>query len=130
MRYKKYDIPARLEWGLGSLAFLVEAYIFGYHLHGKDPLDVHLHTLLVYSILGCFMFSCFETFYPREILFTYGRILCTILQASWFIEIAFVVFTPDDRPDLKWDPHDMCVLFLIIVSCYCLYTNCTKIFLF
>ena len=51
--------------------------------------------------------SVLETYNPKEILFTYGRILCTILQASWFIEIAFVVFTPDDRPDLKWDYHDM-----------------------
>ena len=119
MRYKKYDIPAKLECGLGSFAFLVEAFIFGFHLHGKDALEVFLHTYLLYSILGCFMFSCLEIFNPREILFTYGRIVCTCLQATWFIEMAYVYYTPEDRPDLKWDTHDMCVyqfsIFLFIL---------------
>jgi hypothetical protein len=108
LRYKKYDVPAKLEWAMGSFAFLVEAFVFGYHLHGKDALDVHMHILLIYVILGCFMFSCLETYNPSEILFTYGRIVCTIWQASWFVEIGFVIFTPQNKPDLRtWSPHDL-----------------------
>jgi len=108
LRYKKYGVPPKLEWFLGCFAFLNEAFIFAYHLHGKDPLDVHMHVLLIYVILGCFLFGCLEIYNPNEILFTYGRILCTLWQATWFVEIGFVIFTPDDRPDLRtWDAYDL-----------------------
>ncbi len=64
----------------GGLAYTVEAYLFAFHLHGKDPLEIHIHTLLVYTILGCVFCGVFEMIFTNEILFTYGRILFTILQ--------------------------------------------------
>ena len=106
-RYKKYDVPEKLEWYLGSFAFLNEAFIFGYHLHGKAPLDVHMHTLLIYAILGAFFFTLLEIYNPKEILFTYGRVLCTLLQATWFVELGYIIFTPENKPGVYWDLHDM-----------------------
>lgn len=67
---------------MGIFAFGVEAFLFANHLHSRHMLDIHLHTLLVYAIYGCVIFCILETYKPEQILFTYGRILFTILQGK------------------------------------------------
>ena len=108
LRHYRVDIPAKLEFATGILAFGVEAYLFAYHLHGKDVLEVHLHVLLVYAIVGCAIFCALEWYNENEIIFTYGRIVCTLLQGTWFFQIGFVLYPPTDSPTWKWDPssHD------------------------
>jgi hypothetical protein len=100
-------LPANLEYVMGILAFGVEGFLFHFHTHGKDALEVHLHILLVYSIFGCVFFICLEWYNQNEILFTYGRVLCTLLQGTWFFQIGFVLYPPTDSPAWKWDPNDM-----------------------
>jgi hypothetical protein len=108
LRHYRVDIPAKLEYVTGMLAFGVEAYLFAFHLHGKDALEVHLHVLLVYAIVGCVVFCALEWYNENEIIFTYGRIVCTLLQGTWFFQIGFVLYPPTDSPYWKWDPasHD------------------------
>ena len=120
LKYKKVDIPPKSDWAMGCIAFFVEAYIFSFHLMGKDPLDVNLHVLLVYAIIGCFFFSVFEMIFPHQVLLTYGRILCILLQATWFIETAFVVYPEvwagKDYEWWVWDPYDHGHMMLITMS--------------
>lgn len=118
LKHYRFDIPAKLDFCTGILAFGVEAYLFAFHLHGKDALEVHIHVLLVYAIVGCAFFCCLEWYNPNEILFTYGRILCTLLQGTWFFQIGFVLYPPTDAPEWKWDPtshHDI----MIITMAFC-----------
>jgi hypothetical protein len=43
-----HDLPAGLDYACGAIGFLVEAFIFSSHLHGKGMLDAYMHTLLVW----------------------------------------------------------------------------------
>ena len=114
--YKKYDIPAKLDWLMGGIAFGAEAYLFAFHLHGKDPLEVHIHVLLVYSILGCVLCGLFEMIYQDQVLFTYGRILFTVLQGTWFFQIGFVLYPPTDAPSWQWNPYEHDQIMAITMS--------------
>lgn len=117
LRHYHFDIPAKLEYVTGILAFGVEAYLFAFHLHGKDALETHIHVLLVYSIIGCALFCCLEWYNQHEVLFTYGRIICTILQGTWFWQIGFILY--GDEVGLEhWDPtsHDQ---IMIITMSFC-----------
>ena len=105
LKHYRFDIPAKLDYCTGILAFGVEAYLFAFHLHGKDALEVHIHILLVYAIAGCAFFCCLEWYNENQILFTYGRILCTLLQGTWFFQIGFVLYPPTDAPEWKWDAN-------------------------
>jgi hypothetical protein len=106
MRYHRVDLPKKLEHVMGVLAFAVEGFLFAFHLHSRHPLDIHLHVLLVYAIYGCAFFTILEIYDETQILFTYGRILCTILQGTWFFEVGFILYPPTTHPAFKWDPED------------------------
>lgn len=63
-----------------------------------------MHVLLTYAIFGCMISGCLEFYNPRQILFTYGRILFTALQGTWFYHIGFVLYPPGGKHlFLNWD---------------------------
>lgn len=99
----KKDIPRNLDMACGFLAFSIEAFLFAFHLHSRAPLDIRLHVLLVYSIYGCMLCCALEIYNPNEILFTYGRILFTCLQGSWFWQTGFILYPPANFSFLIWD---------------------------
>ena len=104
--YHKYDVPKFLDYAYGLLGYTVECFLFAFHLHGRDALDIHVHTLLVHSILGCILCTALEIWRPTQILFTYGRIAFTMLQGTWFWQVGFVLYPPTDDPLYHWDPND------------------------
>jgi hypothetical protein len=84
--YQKFNLPARLDYILGIIAFTIEAFIFYSHSKGHEGLEMHVHTLLVFAIFGCIVMAVLETYKPNEIMFTYGRTMFTILQGKHFTE--------------------------------------------
>lgn len=106
MLHYRVDLPNRLDYVCNIFAFGVEAFLFKFHLHSRAPLDIHLHTLLVLSIYGCIIFSILEMVHPSEVLFTYGRILFTCLQGTWFWQVGFILYPPVQAPFLLWDRCD------------------------
>lgn len=82
-----YDMPERLDYVTGALAFFIEGFLFNSHLHGKEPIEQYVHVLLVYAIIGCFLFGMLEFFDPKQVLYTYGRTMFTILQGTWFFHV-------------------------------------------
>jgi hypothetical protein len=81
--YAKYNLPKGIDFIMNILAFGVEAFLFHFHLHGKDEIDIHVHTLLVYNIGFCMLGGIWEFNRPNEILATYCRIAGTLLQGAW-----------------------------------------------
>jgi len=104
--YHRVELPPRIEYFLGALAFAGEGFLFANHLHSRDLIDIQVHTYLLNAIYGCVIFALLETFRPNEIIFTYGRAMCTLLQGTWFWEIGFVLYPPTDSPRFKWDLND------------------------
>lgn len=118
LMYKKYEIPKKLDFVCGILGFSVEAFLFYFHLHAREPIDVHVHVLLFYTVVGCIFFVALEMSHPHQVLFTYGRILFTMLQGTWFYQIGFVLYPPFDSPRFKWNLSDHNQM-MVITASYC-----------
>lgn len=118
LMHYRFNLPARFEHLFGCIAFGIEAFVFSNHLHGRTAMDIKLHTFFVYSIYGCFISSLFETAWPKQIIFTYGRILFTILQGTWFWQVGFILYPPSKSMSLNWDQNSHHQLMLITIS-YC-----------
>lgn len=49
------------------VAVIVELLLFAFHLHGRDPVDVQVHVLLVWSICGCIATISLEQHFPHSV---------------------------------------------------------------
>ena len=114
--YHRFDLPAKLDYACGILGFAIEAFLFANHLHSREPLDIHVHVLLVYAVYGCILFCVLEYVNPKEIMYTYGRILFTMLQGTWFFEVGFILYPQTDDPAYQWDKNDHNQIMTITVS--------------
>lgn len=128
LMHKNYELPKKLDFVCGILGFSVEAFLFYFHLHAREPIDIHLHILLFYAVSGCILFIALEMSNPNQVLFTYGRILFTLLQGTWFYQIGFVLYPPTDSLKFKWDLNDHGQL-MIITASYCWHIFALVIFL-
>lgn len=116
--YHKWHLPKKLPYALGIFAFGIEGFLFANHLHSRHMLDIHLHTLLTYAIYGCVFFAFLETYRPEEVIFSYGKVLFTILQGTWFWQVGFVLYPPSNTPAFQWD-HDSHNHVMLITGSFC-----------
>jgi hypothetical protein len=114
--YYKFNLPKRLDYICGVMAFCVEGLLFGFHLGGRDHIDVQLHVLLVITIGMCIFCCVLEYMNPTNILFTYGRIIFTFIQGTWFWEIGFILYPPYDSLKNIWDPTNHQHIMFIVMS--------------
>lgn len=87
MMYHGVDLPPRVDYALGILSFAIEAFLFAFHLHAKEVVEVTLHVFLVYAIVGCVITCALEAYNENQILFTYARCLFVLLQGTWFYQV-------------------------------------------
>lgn len=112
----KVNLPSKIDFVCGIFAYSCEGLLFQFHLHGKDQLDAHLHILLVIAIYACALSTILELINPYNVLFTYGRILFTFLQGTWFLQIAFVLYPPIKALEGQWDPkNDQHIMFITTI---------------
>lgn len=95
---------AKFEKPFGALAFAIEGFLFFFHTHGRDDLDVSLHLMLVVAIFVCFLSAAGEVWKPEEPLLPLIRMVFTLLQGTWFFHIGIVLFRPPSGE--PWDPED------------------------
>ncbi|XP_063965642.1 transmembrane protein 45B-like [Lytechinus pictus] len=95
---------ARYEQAFGALAYSVEGFLFYYHTHGRSPLDIHLHSMLVFAIFVCFLSAAGEIWNPDDILIRLIRILFTLVQGTWFWHLGIVLYRPPSGE--VWDGED------------------------
>uniref|UniRef100_W5MX84 Transmembrane protein 45a n=1 Tax=Lepisosteus oculatus TaxID=7918 RepID=W5MX84_LEPOC len=98
------------------LIFFHSKFLFLYHLHGRDMLDVHVHQLLLYAIFGGALTTFLEVFQRGNILLELLRASLSLLQGSWFWQIGFVLYPPSGLAE--WDLKDHNNM-MFITMCYC-----------
>ncbi|KAJ8266609.1 hypothetical protein GJAV_G00132450 [Gymnothorax javanicus] len=108
-------IPLGLDRLALSLALFVEGFLFYFHLHGRTPLDVHVHSLLLVAVFGGAATTFLEVFLRGQRVLEVFRSSLAILQGSWFYQIGFVLY-PLSGP--KWDEtkHEN---MMFITMCFC-----------
>ncbi|KAJ8299781.1 hypothetical protein KUTeg_023841 [Tegillarca granosa] len=102
LAYFKIAMPKDLDYVMGAIAFTIEWVLFRFHLHGRTPLDVLLHTLLMY-VIGANILSIFiELKYRDQVLAPLLRSYLVILQGTWFWQVGFILYNPNPDAE-KWD---------------------------
>jgi hypothetical protein len=82
--HAKYNLPKGIEFIANIFAFGVEGFLFHFHLHGQDDIEIHVHTLLVYNISFCVLASLWEFNRPNQFLASYCRTAAILLQGAWY----------------------------------------------
>ncbi|GFR52135.1 hypothetical protein Agub_g14650 [Astrephomene gubernaculifera] len=83
--------PSGTNMAFLSFGFFIEALLFT--LHDKDSaVDSRVHFLLAQTCWAGAIFAALEAAYPENFLLSVGRIGSMLLQGSWFIQTARVLF--------------------------------------
>ncbi len=75
---------------LMALALAVEGLLFAWHLHGRSPLDVQVHTFLLYAVLAGAVCMALEVAFPYEVILGVIRCCCFILQGTFLLLLLFL----------------------------------------
>ncbi|XP_049512506.1 transmembrane protein 45B-like [Dermacentor silvarum] len=104
MTNNRFPFPMGTDHVTLLLAVTVEGLLFHFHLHGRPHLDVLVHTLLVYTVAAEAACIIVEMCRPRSVLASLGRAYFCLLQATWFWQVGFILYSP--LPGLPpWDVH-------------------------
>ena len=96
-------LPSGVDYLSSALAFVTEGVLFKYHLHGRPPLDVFLHTVLLYVIAACVIITLLENYKRESVVIATCRIYCVFLQGTWFVQVGFILYNPV-YGSVHWDP--------------------------
>ena len=138
--YKVKCLPKDTDYVTAVIAAGVECYLFANHLHGRQSLDVKLHTCLVIVILFCVIASLAEMVGNRhDVRYGLFRSCCYLWQGTWFFQAGFILYPPKGFPiwnsdsmttnmimDLMFVGHLMFSIFVLIMTGLYLYNETRK----
>jgi len=81
-------LPAGSQYFFGALAFIVEALLFKFHLHGKSSMEVVVHSLLIYVLYASIIVILLEAKFRRTPLLVFIRAFLLIVQGTWFWQVS------------------------------------------
>ena len=109
-----FPLPPKLDYLVFSLALCFEGLLFCFHLHGRDELNVRLHTflyILVFVTAASFFLAVISDQFFHFVGFLRAYLLS--FQGSWFFQAGFVLFGPN-----PWKNSPSNVEFLGIVFAF------------
>lgn len=62
-------------------------FLFYFHLHGRPPLDAHIHTVLLVPVFAGSVSTMLEVFIKDNIILELFSAGMFILQGTWFYEV-------------------------------------------
>ena len=114
MWFDLFPLPPKFGYLVSSFAFCFEGFLFCYHLHGRDELNVRLHKflyILVFVTAAVFFLAVISDQFFHFVGFLRAYLIS--LQGSWFFQIGFVLFGPN-----PWKNSPSSVEFLGIVFAF------------
>ncbi|XP_007893908.1 transmembrane protein 45B [Callorhinchus milii] len=109
-------VPLAMDRLMLAIAIFIEGFLFYYHVHGREMLDIHVHILLLVAVFGASIGSFLEIFFRGNILLELFRASLCILQGSWFWQIGFVLYPPSGNSEWDQKSHNN---MMFITMCYC-----------
>nr|ACO15733.1 Transmembrane protein 45B [Caligus clemensi] len=95
-------LPPNLDYIFGAMAFAGETLLFYWHLHGRNELDIRVHTFLIYVSLACVIFCIVELVNRSDFSIFLLRNGFTIIHGTWFVHVGFILYPISDTA--HWDP--------------------------
>ncbi|XP_067947747.1 transmembrane protein 45B-like isoform X1 [Watersipora subatra] len=99
-------LPEGSDYFCGLGAVMIEFVLFLYHLHGRNPLNTHLHIILIYTIGFMAITTVTECIYRDKVIWSIARVYSIWLQGTWFWQIAFILFNPANNSKSTLDTED------------------------
>lgn len=102
-----FPLPPGTDYVALFLAVAVEGLLFNFHLHGRPPLNVLAHTMLIYVTAAEATCIMIELTKPHSILAALGRAYFRTLQGTWLWQLAFMLFGQlPNYPPWEENNHD------------------------
>lgn len=78
------------EYLFHGIALWGELFLFLFHLHHRNPLDVYLHLLLTGMIILGILVSVVELLNPHEPIYGLIRSWTYLMQGTWFWQVSSI----------------------------------------
>ena len=115
--YHRVLLPKGIEYVMMTLAFIIEGLLFKFHLHGRDEMDVLLHTLLLYVIYGTVLMCLLEMRFRGNVLVALSRAAFLCLQGTWFWQVGFILYCPvAGHGDWDHENHDQMMVITMMFA--------------
>lgn len=113
--YRVPLLPPDLDYLSASMAFAAEGFLFAWHLRGRPPMDVQVHTFVVYVAFLCATFCVLEMKYKNDVRVALARAGFTLAMGTWFWMVGFILYPPWGE---QWadDDHEQ---MMIITMMFC-----------
>ncbi|CAH8523871.1 unnamed protein product [Schistosoma margrebowiei] len=98
--YRIIKIPIQSEYLFHGIALWGELFLFLFHLHHRNPLDVYLHLLLTGMIILGILVSVLELLNPHEPIYGLIRSWTYLMQGTWFWQVGAILY-----PKTSWMPE-------------------------
>ncbi|CAH8525148.1 unnamed protein product [Schistosoma curassoni] len=98
--YGIFKIPLQSEYLFHGIALWGELFLFLFHLHHRNPLDVYLHLLLTGMIILGILVSVVELLNPHEPIYGLIRSWTYLMQGTWFWQVGAILY-----PKTSWMPE-------------------------
>ena len=112
----KAPLPKRITQIMGFLAFSIEALMMVFHLHARTMVDAHIHQLLGLTIVCSMIAALAECYDPNQFWLIVARSFFALIQGTWFIQAAFVIWPQTTNPSFLWDPESHRSISLLTMS--------------
>ncbi|KAF5403930.1 Transmembrane protein 45B [Paragonimus heterotremus] len=99
MFYGLIKTSIQVEYIFCFVALLCEGFLFLFHLHGRTPLDVYVHMLLLGMIIITIMIGFGEIACMNQPIYTLIRNWCLLVQGTWFWQVGAILY-----PTTRWMP--------------------------
>ncbi|XP_018496112.1 transmembrane protein 45B [Galendromus occidentalis] len=98
-------LPPGSDFAAIIVAAMVEWLLFRFHLHGRDPLDVLVHTLLGFTIVAIVLIVLAECVFRESVLLGYMRAIAVLTHGLWFISVGYILHNPWGPPPFDANDH-------------------------
>lgn len=114
---RSVPLPPGSDYASLLMALLIEILLFSFHLHGRTPLDVRLHQLLILTTAFTSVALLLESSRPKNVLLALARALGAFVHGTWFFQIGFILYNPwpHAQPWADADHHQMMLVTDIFV---------------
>ncbi|CAF0927367.1 unnamed protein product [Adineta ricciae] len=112
----KVPFPKGTTQVMGFLAFTIEGLMMVFHLHARNMVDAHIHQLLGITIVCSMIGALGECYNPNSFWLIVSRSYFTLIQATWLIQAAYVLWPKTTNPLFLWDPESHRSVSLLTMS--------------
>ena len=112
----KVPFPKRTTQIMGFLAFAIEGLMMVFHLHARSMMDAHIHQLLGVTIICSMISALGECCNPNNFWLIVSRSYFALIQGTWFIQAAYVIWPKTTNPLFLWDPESHRSVSLLTMS--------------